>query len=388
MTLSRRGLVVIGGALAQRSGRGGHAWVFLQYLLGFRRLGFDVLFLDRLEREMCVSDRGDGAAVGMSANLAYLADVMRRFDLGDSWHLLYDRGHSVVNGTREGALDALRDADIFLNVMGYIDEPALLEAARLPVFLDIDPGFAQHWQSLGQAISISGHRAYVTMGSNLGDPTCTVPTCGVKWLVTRPPVVLEAWPVAGNRTGAFTSVVSWRGPFDPIETDGRRLGLRVHSFRPLMTLPTVTGLPFELALDIDAADEAERLRLEDNGWRLVDPKVVAADPHSYEAYVQRSGAEIGVAKELYVATSSGWFSDRSACFLASGKPVLAQDTGFAKRLPTGRGLVSYTTLEEAAAGALSIWQDYSDHATAARELAEEFFDSDRVLTDLIDALPG
>ena len=388
MTPSRRGLVVIGGALAQRSGRGGHAWVFLQYLLGFRRLGFDVLFLDRLEREMCVGDRGNGAAVGMSADVAYLADVMRRFDLGDSWHLFHDGGHSVVNGTREGAMRALRDADLFLNVMGYIDEPALLEAARRPVFLDIDPGFAQHWQSLGQATSISGHRAYVTVGSNVGDPTCTVPTCGVEWLVTRPPVVLEAWPVAedGNRT--FTSVVSWRGPFDPIETDGRRLGLRAHSFRPLVRLPTITGLPFELALDIDEADAAERLRLEDNGWRLVDPRVVAADPRSYEKYVRGSAAEIGVAKELYVITSSGWFSDRSACFLASGKPVLVQDTGFAKRLPTGRGVVSYTTLEEAAAGALSIWEDYRGHATAARELAEEFFDSDRVLTELIDALPG
>ena len=388
MTPSRRGLVVIGGALAQRSGRGGHAWVFLQYLLGFRRLGFEVLFLDRLEPEMCVDDRGDRVAVGSSANLAYLADVMRRFDLDDNWHLFYDTGHAVVNGTRKGALRALRDADFFLNVMGYIDEPTLLEAARLPVFLDIDPGFSQHWQSLGQATSISGHRAYVTVGSNVGDDTCTVPTCGVEWLVTRPPVVLEAWPVADGGKRSFTSVVTWRGPFDPIETAGRRLGVRAHSFRPLMTLPTVTGLPFELALDIDDADEPERLRLEDNGWQLVDPKVVASQPHSYEAYVQGSAAEIGVAKDLYVATASGWFSDRSACFLASGKPVLAQDTGFAKRLPTGRGLVSYTTLDEAAAGALSIWQDYRAHATAARDLAQEFFDSDRVLTELIESLPG
>jgi hypothetical protein len=368
--------VVLAGAIAQRPGSGGHAWVFLQYLLGFKSLGFDVLFLDQLTPQMGAGEAGR----------RYLSAVMEQFGLRSDYCLLGTGAEVLAGIPRDAAINRITDSLMLLNVNGFITDPDLLGAASLRVYLDIDPGFAQMWRELGLHDPFSGHDLFVTIGARIGQVDCGVPTCGLSWITTRQPVVLGLWPAREGDGGAFTSVGNWRGPFAPVEYGGKTYGLRVHEFRKFASLPHLTGQDFELALEIDEAEVTDLDLLQRMGWRLVPPQAVAGSPFDYRDYVGTSRAEFMVAKNMYVDTRSGWFSDRSASYLASGKPVLAQDTGITSIYPTGDGLITFTSLEEAAIGVQAISSDYSRHARAARELAQEFFDSDKVLTALLDKL--
>jgi hypothetical protein len=196
-------------------------------------------------------------------------------------------------------------------------------------------------------------------------------------------VVLEHWdPAEGG--GAFTAVASWRGPYGTTTHGGATYGSRVHEFRRFIPLASMRPGRFELALDIHPDETEDIAALHASGWSLVDPRACCGDPDAYRAFIRRSGAEFMVAQNIYVATRSGWFSDRSTCYLASGKPVLAQDTGFSDRYPTGAGLIAFETLDEAAAGVDAIEGDYRRHALAARELAEEYFDARKVLPALLE----
>jgi len=381
-----RGTIAIAGALAQRPNAAGHTWVFLQYLLGFRRLGWDVVFIDRLERDMCFDRNGRAVPVERSINLQYLSDCMRRFGLEDSWALLYDESARTFGLPKEALVERVSRSALLVNFMGYLDDPEIRDAAPRRAFVDIDPGFGQLWRELGLHDLFHDHDSYVTIGEGLGDPGCTVPTCGIDWISTKPPVVLDEWPVASSSGVRFTTVATWRGPFASIEHQGRTYGLRAHEFRKFLALPRMTGRAFELALDIDAADHADIERLRDGGWSLVEPRAVAGDPASYRRYIQGSLAEFSVPKNLYVETRAAWFSDRSACYLASGKPVLLRDTGLAAYLPTGKGLVTFDTIDGAASAVREICENYAAHSEAARALAEEHLASDLVLGRLLGAV--
>ena len=365
--------IVVAGSLAQCPHRGGHAWVFLQYLLGFRRLGYDVLFLDRVD-----DDPGGG--------LRYLADVMRRYGLGEHFAVARpDRSYFGI-GRRE-VIEWVRRSAAFINVMGFFNDADVLAAARRRVFLDIDPGFPQMWRELGLADVFKGHDDFVTIGLNVGREGCEVPTCGLKWVTTPQPVVLEYWPVREpNRDGPVTSVCTWRGDWGGVEFRGKVYGLRVHEFRRFVELPRRSGRRFELAVDIHPDEVKDVALLDENGWERVDPRDAAGDTSAYQDYIARSAAEFMVAKNMYVQSRGGWFSDRSICYLASGRPVLAQDTGFRDSLPAGEGLRTFSTLDEAAAGVEEVFRNYARHARAARAVAEECFDSDKVLLRLLDKL--
>jgi hypothetical protein len=382
--------VVVAGALAQRPSRGGHAWVFLQYLLGFRRLGFDVLFLDRLEPDTCVDAEGRPVGVDASAGLAYLRSVMAGAGLDDAWSLLFDGGRQTRGRSRDDVLAHVRRSTLLLDVMGYLGDPELLDAAPRTAFLDIDPGFGQMWQAQGLAEMFGSHDAYVTVGANVGRPGCAVPSLGLSWVPVRPPVVLSQWPERPLPPGRprVTSVGSWRGPFGPVEHEGRTYGLRVHELRALFDLPRRVDADVELALDISAAEEPDLERFDTGGWELVDPLTVAGTPEEYAAYVRGSSMELLVAKGMYVHTRSGWFSDRSACYLASGRPVVAHDTGLGDDLPLGAGLLAWSTPDDAEDAVRRVLADLPGHARAARAVAEEVFDSDRVLPALLDRLGG
>jgi hypothetical protein len=380
----KRGSVVVAVALAQRPDAGGHTWFALQYLLGFRRLGWDVTLVDRLDAEMCHDRSGARCSPRQSVNLACLTAVMERFGMADRWSVLLPDGESA--GLARAEVERrLASSDLLLNVMGYLDDEDLLAAAPLRVFLDVDPGFGQMWHQLRLADLFAGHDRFVSVGLNVGTPGCGVPDCGRRWIPTLPPVDLAHWPPAPAGT-AFTSVASWRGPYEPVEYEGHLYGLRVHEFRRFLSLPERTSANFELALSIDPAEAADLERLAAAGWSLLDPRVVARDPFAYNRFIRDSGAELTVAKGMYVDTHSGWFSDRSACYLASGKPVVAQETGYGAHLPTGEGLLSFTTLEEAVDAVDSVSGDPARHSRAAREIAEEHFDATRVLGHLIDQL--
>ena len=378
--------IVVAGSVAQRPGYGGHTWVFLQYLLGFRRLGYDVLFIDRLEPDMCVDESGGQCAPEDSVNLRYLLNVLRTFTLEHSYALLYDAGKRVIGRSRAELIEWVKRSSLLLNVMGFLDDEDVLTQAPSRVLLDIDPGFGQMWQALGLYELFQGHDHYVTIGQNIGRSDCTVPTGGIDWVTTPQPVVLDQWPAQPPTGSSFTSIGSWRGPFAPVEYRGGTYGLRVHEFRKFLDLPKQTGKTFEVAMEMHEADREDLERLRHSGWHLSDPRAVAGSPAAYQRFIQASGAEFMVAKNMYVRARSGWVSDRSICYLASGKPVLAQDTGLAATYPVGEGLLTYSTLDEASAGVEEICGNYARHARAARTLAEEYFDSDKVLGGLLARL--
>jgi hypothetical protein len=341
--------VAVAGALAAKSGSGGEAWVRLSYALGLRRLGCDVRLIEEIS-----GASPDAVEYARAAAAAFGLEYM------------------PVNG------DLSEGGDLLLNISGNVRSQAVRRRFRRSAFVDVDPGFTQRWHEQGLA-RVDGHDAYFTIASSLGTRRCAIPTCGLDWRPTRPPLVLEEWPVVAGGFDRFTTVATWRPPFGRIDS----FGLKNHEWRKFLTLPGKTGLPFEAALRIDPADEADRVALQNQGWRLVAPQV-ASDPADFRRYVQTSGAEFSVAQGIYVETKSGWFSDRSVRYLASGRPVLIEDTGFGQTLPVGEGLLTFRTLEDAAMGARAIAEDYERHARTARRLAEAFFDSDLVLRLLLE----
>lgn len=369
---SGKPLIVIAGAAAQVPRYGGHAWVFLQYVLGFRRLGYEVRMIDRLQ-------------AAAQAERRRIVEVFTRAGAAESLSVLDPDGRPLVGPERTALLDECRRSALLINVNGVLGDEPLLAAARRRLFLDIDPGFPQMWRALGLADVLAGHHVFASFAANIGRDGCAIPSCGLDWIPTRPPVVLSEWPVrAAAGEPSFATIGGWRGPFAPVQYEGERYGLRAHEFRPLAGLPAAApATRFRAALDIDPADAADRRALADGGWELLDPAATTADPWAYREFVAGAGAELMVAKEMYAKSRGGWFSDRSACFLASGKPVLARDTGIGSTLPAGDGLVLFETPSQAQAGVASILGDYAHHAGAARALAEEWFDSDRVLGELL-----
>jgi len=381
----KKPLAIVAGALARRPGIGGHTWALLQYPLGFKALGWDVLFVDQLEPAAAVDRDHRPAPLEASSSVRYFLDVMERFGLREQCALLTPDGGSI-GVSRRDVIARARDSAFVLNIMGYLRDPDVLGAAPRRVFLDIDPGFGQMWKALGLSDIFAGHDAFVTIGENIGQPHCGIPTCGLQWITTPQPVALEYWPVTPAAGGRFTSVASWRGGYGPVDYNGRTYGLRVHEFRKFFDLPERTGCTFELALDIHRNDEKDLDALRRYGWHLVDPRAVAGTPDDYQRYIQQSAAELMIAKQMYVDTNSAWLSDRSLCYLASGRPVLAQDTGISQRYPTGAGLVTFTSVEEAATAATAIRNELPRHSRAARGLAEDLFDARKVLGRLADAV--
>jgi len=268
-----------------------------------------------------------------------------------------------------------------VNISGHLTVPRLFGSFRRRVMVDIDPGFTQFWHQEGlPGANVDGHDLYFTIGELIGTRGCPIPTGGIEWHPVRQPVVLEDWPVVETKeTDRFTTIATWRGPFGPVEHGGRKYGLKVHEFRKFVELPQRSPQRFEIALDYHPADEGDVEALREHGWTVADPRVVAGDPDAMRAYIQGSGAEFSAAQGMYVDTACGWFSDRSVRYLASGKPVLVQETGFSQTLPTGEGLIAFRTLEEAVAGAEEIVDRYPQHRAAARQIAERYFDADRVL---------
>ena len=377
--------IVVSGTIASVPGYGGWSWVILQYVLGLRRLGHRVVLVDPVAPSAL---RPAGSRLHESVNARYFSSVVRRFGIEDASSLLLTDGvRDTVGLAYADIADAMREADVLINVSGVLREERLLALARRRVYLDLDPAFTQLWHAVqGIDMGFQHHTDFATIGPAIGTAECEVPSCGLDWIATWQPVVLERWPVAnGTHGGALTTVANWRG-YGSIEHAGVSYGQKVHAWRAFMTLPTRTNQRIVVALGIDSGDVRDLEALAANGWELVDPAHVAATPDAYQGFIQGSKAEIGIAKSGYVASRTGWVSDRSICYLASGRPVLAQETGFSRFLPTGEGLLPFETLDQALDGIARFDADYARHARAARALAETYFDSDKVLSRLLARL--
>jgi len=367
-------LIVVAGALANKLGNGGAAWTRLSWPLGLRRLGHDAYFVEQISAARCTD-----------AAVAYFRRVTERVGLGGRSSLVIEEDGCSVDGTASDLAALAHAADLLVNISGHLTLDALKSRFPRRVFVDQDPGYTQFWHLAGLAEDrLRGHEFYFTVGENIGSAGCTIPTGGIDWRPIRQPIVLDDWPVSMSPNPArFTTVASWRGPYGRIEHDGVQYGLKAHEFRKYVSLPLASGRRFEIALAVDPADRSDVELLRRNHWRLADPRTVASDPFSFRRYVQSSDAEFSVAQGIYVDTQSGWFSDRTVRYLASGKPALVQDTGFGRTYPTGTGLVPFRTLEEAVRGAESIARNYEAHSLAARAIAEQFFDSDKVIGGLL-----
>lgn len=372
--------VIVSGMVASVPGRGGATWAVLQYVLGLKQLGRDVHLVEEIAPAALTPA---GATLARSDNARYFDMVARAFELEGQATLLLSGTQETVGLAYDDLTRLCARAGVLMNLSGALKDPELMRRPPVRLYVDLDPAFTQLWASDGVEMHFDGHTHFATVGLELGTSRCTVPTCGIQWLHTLPPVVMSQWhPVAEPPRRNWTTVAHWRG-YGSIERDGISYGQKAHSFRPLFSLPPRTGDRFEVALDIHPAEQADLLSLRANGWQLVDPVDVAGDPARYRQFVEESAAEVGIAKSGYVVSRSGWFSDRSACYLAAGRPVLAQDTGFGGHLPAGTGLLAFRDLDEAADAVAAVRADYSVHARAARRIAEEFLDSDRVLPPLL-----
>jgi hypothetical protein len=380
--------IVVGATVASFPGNGGIAWERLSWVLGFRKLGHDVLWVDQLGRAHCVHPPGapaDGYAECL--NIPWFERIVERFGLVGSAALIGDDGESLSGLSYDDVLEAAAEADLLVNPGGDLRHADVKRHARRRVYVDVDPGFTQLWLASGQRVPrVEGHDVHFTIGENVGTPASELPTAGIEWRHTRQPVVLDEWPFATDDAAPrFTTVGRWRGtgPHGALDDIGRPFTQKGDELARVIDVPDRTGLAFEIALDT-RGEQAPRDLLERHGWRVVDPASVAADPDSFRRYVQGSWAEFSVAKGAYVATRTGWFSERTARYLASGRPALVQDTGFSRTLPVGNGLLAFRTLDEAVVGAGRIVADYDHHRLAARRIAEKHFDSDRLLTKLLE----
>ena len=387
-----RETIIVAGSLAQRPCHGGHTWVFLQYLLGFRRLGWDVLFVDRLEPEMCVDADGAPAAFELSVNLRYLgrgdgALRARRALVA----ALRRRARGRRAAARRGGRASRGARPLLLNVMGFLDDEEILAAAPLRAFLDIDPGFGQIWQELGLAEPVRGprplrdgrradRRARLRRSRPAGSTGSRPSRRSCSPSGRRQPRARRA-PSPASRAGAGRSGRS--------STRGGPTACGCTSSGASSSCPRAPAPTFEVALDIDEAD-AEDLR--PRSKRTAGRWPTRARPRATRGATATtssgSAAELMVAKNLYVDTRSGWFSDRSACYLASGRPVLAQDTGLRARCPPARGCSRSRRSTRRPRRSRRSSRDYERHSRAAREIAEEHFAAERVLPRLLERAGG
>lgn len=374
--------VAVAGGLARHPiAAGGYAWAFLQYALGFRALGCEVLYVEHLDAADCIDADWRPVPFAASANAAVLRAVAARHGLDVALQLR--DGSAWLGRSPAEVRDWVAAADLFVNLSGRWHRHDVMAGARRRVYVDLDPGFTQIWQArYGADMNLAGHDAYCTVGLNLGRAGCPLPTLGLRWHALLPPVVLEEWPPLGGPGAAWTTVADWRG-YAPVEWDGIWYGQKAEELLRVLDLPARAGVPLELCLAIHP-DEPDLPRLRAHGWRLSEPRQHAADSEAYRAYVRASRGEWSVAKHGYVAGRSGWVSDRSACYLAAGRPAVVQDTGLAGHLPLGEGLLVFDDVAGAAAALQAVERDYARHAAAARALAAVHFDARRVLAGLLD----
>jgi hypothetical protein len=362
---------------------GGYQSWMLQWLLGFRRLGHDVFFVEKAGwPNACIDPGGSGFSNDCAIGVTAIEELFNRFDLSNRWCFVDFHGQHY--GLSQTALsEVFRTADVFIDYMRFCEWPE--ESARVPcrIFLDGEPGLTQMELELrvDKTVHHPPFNYYYTVGRNVGTPASTAPTAGRSWRPTFNPVLPDLYPVQPPPPGApFTTVMSWSA-HGRLEFEGRVYGARELEFPKFFQLPHFVPAPLELALGMSPHTPVDELR--QAGWRLRNGPESTLTFNRWRDYIGSSRGEFSVVKNAYVATNSGFFSDRSACYLASGRPVVMQETGFSAHLPCGRGLFAVRNVEEAAAAIEEICVNYDAHARAAREIASDYLDATRVAARML-----
>lgn len=359
-------------------GRGGQAMYVLQWLHGFERAGHQVYFMEFLK---------DDPGAATNAVVTYYSDIVRKWWNPDRCALILEEPTKSLYGLDVGDVaQVARRADALITIAAYYrrDPPSLIVDVRPRILIEQDPGYTHIWAADGDPADIFGEQdIYFTVGGNIGSARCRVPTSGIEWRPVWNPVVLDWWrpqsTIDGNR---FTTVADWRG-YGFFEFEDQILGPKSEEFRKYIGLPKLADEPFTIVLNIDPEDPDIEL-LEENGWRLEDPALINS-PQAYLEFISGSVGEFSCTKGGYAGTRSGWFSDRSACYLAAGRPVVLQSTGFEDLLPNGQGLFAVSSPEEAAEAVREIRGNYEMHSAAARMIAAEHFDSEEIVSRVLTA---
>jgi len=364
---------------------GGLVWHHLQYIMGLADLGHDVYFVEDSGDSLwcCYDPTRHITDTDPTYGLQLAKRTFERVGLGERW-AYYDAHTSHWLGPcAERILSICATADLVLNLGGVASLRPWVMQIPVRALIDTDPVFTQIQHLTNSVIRNQAlhHTAFLSFGENIGRNQCAIPTDGLPWQPTRQPICLDAWPMTvGTVQGKFTTVMQWESYAAP-EYGKIRYGMKSDSFGPYIDLPQRTGAILELAV---GSPTAPRALLVSEGWEVRNPLEVALDPWTYQHYIHQSKAEFTVAKHGYVISRSGWFSERSAAYLASGRPVVTQETGFSDWLEVGFGVMPFTTPEEALEAIEEVNARYEFHCQAARAIAEEYFDARKVLTHLIE----
>lgn len=365
---------------------GGMVWSDLHYLLGLRALGHEVVFVeDSDDYTSCYDPRSDTYSTDPSFGLAFTDRLLDRYGFGDRWAY-----HDAHTGSWQGPLagdDAATDADVLLNLAGVNPVRDWHRDIPVRVLIDQDPAFTQlkHRADDAARERATAHTDFFTFGVNVGAEDCRIPDDGLPWRPTRQPVHTDALaPTAAPEDSRYTSVLQWSS-YERRSDDGVTYGMKAESFTGLLDVPQ--RVPVRLELAVGAGGDVQDM-LRRHGWEVIDPRPPTADVWTYQDYLQGSRGEFGVAKHGYVASRSGWFSERSTAYLALGRPVVVQDTGFTDWLPTGSGVLAFATEDEAVEALQRVEVDHAAQCRAARRVVCEHFEARDVLDTLLAQVAG
>jgi len=364
----------------------GVTYQFLHYLMGLRRLGYDPYYVEDSGR--WVYDPGlNDLSPDASRNVAAVAPVLEAHGFGDRWAFRGNYPEGRCYGLEEAQILRLyREADAFLNVTGAQEIREEHLACRRRIYVESDPFASQVKMAVGDAATIAAleaHDTLFTFGENIGANDCDIPLGRFAWLPTRQPVELSLWPVAPPVAGApYSTITTWHNEGKDLTYKGDRYyWTKDREFEKFLDLPQRRpAVAFELAAGVDAA---VRARLVGHGWRQRDSIEISTHLERYRDYIRLARGEFTVARDQYVRPRTGWFSDRTVCYLAAGRPVITQETGFSTFVPSGRGLFGFTTMDDILAAVDAIESDYEGHCRAARELAAEYFSAEKVVGSLM-----
>lgn len=370
---------IVGGPL------GGLVWHHLQYVLGLQRMGHDVIFIeDSDDYPSCYNPETHEFSVDPSYGIRFIEQVFSRFKMNNKWAYYHAHSNKWFGADEKTVKQFCQSADLFLNLSGINPLREFIQKIPIRVFIDTDPVFTQirHLTEAGAANLAAKHNRFFSFGENFSNPDCAIPDDHFLWQPTRQPIVTEIWPPSpGNKNSKWTTIMQWDS-YKVREYNGQTFGMKSSSFDPYINFPKSVFDSFELAI---GSATAPKDTLRQGGWQIRDPLLVTKTPEAFQQYILSSKGEWSVAKQGYVSSYSGWFSERSCCYLASGRPVIVQDTGFSDFLETGNGLLSFTNPEEAKACIEEVNKNYKKHCEAARSIAETYFNHKNVLSKLLDA---
>ena len=382
MNRKRSGKVVV-MHLAARYPLAGVMWQLLHHLIGFRQLGIDVYYIEDSCGEWLYDPYINDLTADPNRNLKFLADTLGAYGFQEHWAFFFDRARQQHYGMEpQRALELLTDADAVVNLCGATHPRDQLLRNRCLVYLETDPGD----NAVRRPEFMAAHKLHFTYAYNIGASDCILPTGSIHWHRTRPPVLLDQWhPGTGPaEPTTFSTVGTWQNKGHDIQIGGDTYHWSKHlNFRKLLEVPRRTGQPMQLATDLNSGPDYERAV--GGGFKILPAVPMSLNLDSYRQYISASRGEFTAAKDLPVRTRSGWFSDRSACYLAAGRPVITQRTGYEKFIPTGVGLLGFDDADEAAEAVRAVNADYANHVKTAREIAYEYFDAMKLLDEIAQA---